>query len=223
MTNRIRYLQNKYITDKHLNKTESNGLIQSTCPYCSFASICCSESKDGAEKICLFKSTETRRVWVRITPDRLKIEIGKTYGKTTVISFNHVDENRGLHWNCKRDGQDVIVRGDLLLRLETRGVRKYHRGSSVNPDGTNHQYPTEHLNKTGCAVEKTLTNTVINEDGDHVKHRYEARVYCRCGGTMRYDEYGDTICDKCTGMARRDPKPCLDPEIKLHKSVDWMV
>jgi hypothetical protein len=213
-----------YVTDKHLSKVESNSLAQNTCPYCSYAPICLSKSISGTEKICLFKSTETHRVWARITKDRPKVQVGKTYGKTTVISFSHVGERRGLYWNCIRDGKEVQVRGDLLLRLDegVKADRIYRRGSSVNPDGTLHKYPMEHHSKVGCALEKTVTNVVINDDGDHIKHRYETRVFCTCGSAMRYDEYGDSICENCTGLARRVPKPCLDPEIRIHEPIDWM-
>lgn len=225
MPNRLNFLQKKYITDRHLSKAESNALVQNTCPYCTYAPVCHSESINGTEKVCLFKSTETHRVWIRITDDRPRIEEGKTYGKTRVISFSHYGEKKKYqYWNCMRDHKIVLVRGDLLLRLDTtaKTERKYRRGSSVNPDGTLHKYPMEHYSKVDCALEKVVTNVVINDDGDHIKHRYETRVYCECGGAMRYDEYGDSVCERCTGTTRRGSKPCLDPEIKFHQPIDWM-
>ena len=225
--NKINFLQKKYTKDRHLSKAESNALTQNTCPYCSYAPICHSESINGTEKICLFKSTESYRVWLRITDDRPSIEVGKTYGKTKVISFSHYDDpsrKRYQYWNCLRDNKQVIVRGDLLLRLdvEAKAERKYRRGSSINPDGTLHKYPMEHHSKVGCALEKTVTLIVEDEDGMKATHRYETRVLCECGAAMRYDEYGEGICSSCIGLERKHRKPNMDPEVKPNSGYKGM-
>ena len=220
----IAYLQKKYIQDRHLVKSLSNNIVINLCPYCSFANICRAESKDGTEKVCILKSTESLRVWIRITDSRPKIEEGNTYGNTKVISINNKDESGKIYWNCIRNNQMVIVRGDNLLRnVADRAERKYRRGSSINPDGTLHKYPTEHTSKYGCAVEKAMINTVIDEDtGDHHRYVYEDRVLCRCGSVMRYDEYGEGICSSCVGLERRSRKPTIDPEVKPNSGYKGM-
>lgn len=218
---RLKAAQRKYVTDSHLNKISSDRVMQNLCPYCTYAPVCTADSSDGAERVCLAKSTESHRTWIRITATRNKVEIGETYGSTTVLAMSHKDANGYIYWRCDRNGQEVTVRGDNLLRIN-KSERKYNRGSSRNPDGTLHKYPMEHYSTYGCALETTLSNTIINDDGDHVVHRYEDRVLCKCGGVMRYDEYGEGICENCIGIIRVHPKPCLDPEIKPHCDVEWM-
>lgn len=223
MKTRINFLLKKYLTDEHMSKSVSNGVMQNVCPYCSYAAICTAESKDGTEKVCHAKSTESTRTWIRITDTRNKIEIGRSYGNTKVLSQSHKDDNGYIYWNCLRNDVEVVVRGDNLLRInKDKAERKYRRGSSRNPDGTLHIYPNEHHSKVGCAIEKVASNTIIDEDGDHVVHRYETRTHCECGAAMRYDEYGDSVCESCIGLNRRQPKPCLDPEIIWHSKIDWM-
>lgn len=217
----LRTIQKKYVTDSHLNKASSDRVMQNLCPYCTYAPICTADSADRAERVCLAKSSESHRTWIRVTATRNKVEIGETYGSATVLSMSHKDSNGYIYWNCQRGDQVILVRGDNLLRINKNG-RAYNRGSSRNPDGTLHKYPNEHSSKYGCALEKTATNTIINDDGDHVVHKYEDRVKCRCGGVMRYDEYGEGICEECVGLARRNPKPCLDPDIKPHQPIEWM-
>ena len=194
---------------------DSDRLAVRHCTYCEYAENCTAESANGSEKLCLEKSTETNRVWVRTTETRRKIEIGETYGSTTVVSLDHKDSNGYIYWNCKRGDLDISVRGDNLLRINSKDPeRKYRRGSSRNPDGTLHKYPGEHSSKYGCALEKAKKCTIVNDEGEKVSFRYEDRVKCECGGTMRYDEYGDGLCEVCTGLSRRNKKPCLDPEVK---------
>lgn len=218
---RLKAAQRKYVTDSHMNKVSSDRIMQNLCPYCTYAPVCTADSSDGAERVCLAKSSESHRAWIRVTQTRNKVEIGQTYGNTTVLRLDHKDSKGYIYWECQRGCSIVIVRGDNLLRIN-KEERKYNRGSSRNPDGTLHKYPGEHHSNYGCALEKTQTNTVINDDGDHIVYKYEDRVTCRCGGAMRYDEYGEGVCESCIGLKRVQPKPCLDPEIKPHCDVEWM-
>jgi hypothetical protein len=189
------WLQNKYVTDKHLNKIISNDIVINICPYCDY--ICKAKSNTDTEKVCILKSTESCRVWIRITNTRPKVEAGKTYGKVKAVYLKYKDNYGNHYWECIRNGKIVIIRSQEILRGDNVGIvskrNQRYIGSSTNPDKSRHVFATEHSSRIGCAVEQIVMEDI---EGEPKPKKSQQRAICKCGGTMRYEVDG-IWCDRC--------------------------
>lgn len=203
-------LNNSYITDKVLNKATSNSILNNVCAWCEYASVCNTEAKDNTKKVCIWKSTESHRVWIQITPTRPKVVIGKTYGKITPISLKNKDEHGNLYYECivKSKGNkrkeikiirsQEILRGNAVVLLrEKNRIKKYNIGSQNNPDGTKHVYPSEHHTKVGQAVDELVIEEKESENGP-ITLKYHRKTLCdECKGIVRINQHGEAECERC--------------------------
>lgn len=85
-------------------------------------------------------------------------------------------------------------------RTDAPRKRRYVRGSSVDPDGTEHKYPSEFSSRVGQRVDDLVR---IRDDDDPYnpdtnKVFFAPRKCGECGGILRYDKNGFRVCVDCS-------------------------
>ena len=102
---------------------------------------------------------------------------GRTFGRLTVICFDHIDLRHESNWLCKCDcGNETVVTRDRLLRGVTRSCGCYHRDRTIE-----------------CNTTHGLRNTKIYNVWDTMIRR------CENKNNQRYHRYGGrgiTVCDE---------------------------
>jgi hypothetical protein len=165
----IRRQQRKQV----LSKEDSRHIIDSECPFCEYIGDCDrvvdESSKGHTRHICKLRSNEVDTMWIEANEDRPHVEIGKKYGKLTVLESADNDKHGNPRWKCQcecgstkdvlglnllngrtttcghrsrhiNDAQSNTGMGTSTVNIEGK-KRKYIRGSSINPDGSKHVFP----------------------------------------------------------------------------------
>lgn len=229
---RIFKIKNKYITDKHLKKAQSQSILINDCPWCDLEWKCYQRSKcQESERLCMRRSTETLRIWLYVDDIKPKIKIGNTYGILTVLKFDHKDKRRKLFYSCKcQCGKTVIVRSDNLLSNNTtscgclRGKsNKMITSRTNNVLGCESQDNKSELTKLyGNSVK---VGSMINPD--HTRHaiatEHHSKVGCKVDTLVKVEDaeapentyyyYDDSRCEFCGGLIRtngRAEQECED-------------
>ena len=120
----IKRLLSMYKNTEKICKSKSDDIVKHECPYCDMYDICIKYHDDISENhvyhMCLKRSSQTLRTWLDIeNNDRAKVELGKKYGKLTVMKKAPV-MGKNPKWECKCDcGNVAIIRGSHLLSGNT--------------------------------------------------------------------------------------------------------
>jgi hypothetical protein len=209
-SNMILSLRSKHTKNKNLSKAMSNNILINVCPYCDKCIECQQKNghPDSVWQICLWKSSTFETVWIRVTPDRPKINIGLTYGKITPIKYKYTDDYGNLFYECiVGDNENTqlirsqeILRGRKPIYIEEKKKKRYHRGSSMNPDGTRHVLPMEHHSKVGQTVDElVIEERDFNDGNGTIIVKYHKRKLCdECGGLVKTNAHGEPECERCS-------------------------
>lgn len=222
---RIFKIKNKYTTDRHLKKAQSQSILINECPWCDLEWKCYEKSRhQEAERLCMRRSTETLRIWLYVNDVKPKIKIGNTYGILTVLKFDHKDKRRKLFYSCKcQCGRKVVIRSDHLLSGNTTSCGclsgKHNKMQSL---GTNNVLDCEKTIKS-IELEKIYGNPVklgsmVNPD--HTRHVYatehHSKVGCKIDTICRYEDKeepeksfwycDDSRCEICGGLLRTNSR-----------------
>lgn len=105
----------------------------------------------------------------------MKNEVGKRYGKLTVVQFDHLSKSRNAYWLCKCDcGLTTVVCGSYL-----------HSG---------------HTTSCGCTKRQFFNEKHGYSDREHLYGVWEQmRSRCNNRNNPRYSTYGAngvTVCDE---------------------------
>ncbi len=218
----IKELQKRYTNNVKLPKAQSKAILLEVCPLCKFNGRCEIDTKIyGKEyKLCKIKSCDTEHVWVRITEDRPKVNIGDRFGKLVIESKSEYDNYGNPRWHCKCDcGNNKIILGINLINGNTKSCgckqgsrndltsiansniiicrkkNRYTIGSSRNPDGSLHVMSAEHHSKTNCYVDKLVER---EDTTTHEIIRYYIRDTCYyCRSFIKYNSHGFKQCEEC--------------------------
>lgn len=193
--------------NKTLSRGKSNAVLYADCPNCEYGWRCIGYKK-GNLQLCILHSTESDMVWLRLPNNN--IDVNDKFGLLTILKYNGKIKGRSS-WYCLCDcGNLVDAREDNLINgntkscgcqrgktsrqkdyIESNLVKKYRRGSRLNPDGTIHKY---HISSDG----HSKTNMSLWEDTLEGNNKISRMIRCReCDAIVRYDEYGDRQCTGC--------------------------
>lgn len=183
-----------------LRKSKSQYILNEICPYCSMNSRCDYVNSTGKYKLCKIQSNELDKVWILISNEKRKIEPNKLYGNIKPLYIKYKDNYGKNYWECEvtSNGKTSlkVIRYDTIFgnsQPVTLREKKYHRGSSTNPDGSNHAYPSEHSSRIGMSID-----VLVIEEKDGKVKKYYKRMRCQeCNGIVRYAENGYRICENC--------------------------
>lgn len=105
----------------HLNREQSNHVLEYDCPTCPM--VYCHEStcNNGTEMLCKARSVDGQNVWVKIGNERPSVEVGKQYGFLIPMRRSEKRSGKAVYWDCVCSCREVVtVRGDNLLSGKTK-------------------------------------------------------------------------------------------------------